>query len=177
MTPYSPRRQLLIAVALFALAFSFRAAYLFGTGKYRDKTNSELERAACTLARDGFLGNVFANDSGPSAHVVPLYACLLAGVHWCLGVKSLAAMVTQQLLAAGVTSLVIALLPWLARTTIERGCARLEWAALDWNTPALRFYDKLGAKRLSDWLIHRLDGSSLERVAFGPAETSGRAAG
>jgi GNAT superfamily N-acetyltransferase len=53
----------------------------------------------------------------------------------------------------------------LASTTVERGCARLEWAALDWNSPALAFYDGLGAKRLSDWEMLRLDGAALERVA------------
>ena len=59
----------------------------------------------------------------------------------------------------------LALLSWLARETISRGCARLEWAALDWNTPALNFYEKLGAKRLRDWDMHRLDGPLLTRVA------------
>jgi GNAT superfamily N-acetyltransferase len=58
-----------------------------------------------------------------------------------------------------------ALLSHLAGLTRDRGCARLEWAALDWNTPALRFYDKLGADRLHDWRVHRLDGAALERVA------------
>jgi GNAT superfamily N-acetyltransferase len=69
----------------------------------------------------------------------------------------------------------VALLSWLARTAVARGCARLEWAALDWNTPALRFYDKLGARRLSEWCMHRLDGALLARVAeaadFGPSAT------
>ena len=60
-----------------------------------------------------------------------------------------------------------ALLARLAAITVERGCTRLEWAALDWNTPALTFYEKLGAKRLHDWQMHRLDGAGLERVARG----------
>jgi GNAT superfamily N-acetyltransferase len=58
-----------------------------------------------------------------------------------------------------------ALLGHLADLTLARGCARLEWAALDWNTPALQFYDKLGATRLHEWRVHRLDGAALERVA------------
>jgi GNAT superfamily N-acetyltransferase len=58
-----------------------------------------------------------------------------------------------------------ALLSWLARETVSRGCARLEWAALDWNMPALRFYEKLGAERLTDWDMHRLEGAVLEWVA------------
>jgi GNAT superfamily N-acetyltransferase len=60
-----------------------------------------------------------------------------------------------------------ALLAHLAEITVERGCTRLEWAALDWNELALGFYDKLGARRLDDWILHRLDGASLARVAGG----------
>ena len=51
------------------------------------------------------------------------------------------------------------------RVTVERGCTRLEWNALDWNTPALDFYVKVGAQRLSAWELHRLDGEALERLA------------
>ena len=58
-----------------------------------------------------------------------------------------------------------ALLSKLARLTVERGCARLEWHALDWNTPALDFYVQLHAARLSEWELHRLDGEALRRVA------------
>jgi GNAT superfamily N-acetyltransferase len=58
-----------------------------------------------------------------------------------------------------------ALLAHIARIAVQRGCARLEWAALDWNTPALDFYAKLGAKRLNEWRMHRLNGHALERVA------------
>ena len=60
------------------------------------------------------------------------------------------------------------LLSRIAQLTVERGCRRLEWNALDWNTPALSFYEKLGAARLPEWELHRLDGESLERVAGGP---------
>lgn len=58
-----------------------------------------------------------------------------------------------------------ALLAALAAIALERGCARLEWAALDWNTPALDFYAKLNARQLSEWVMHRLDGAQLEAVA------------
>jgi GNAT superfamily N-acetyltransferase len=60
-----------------------------------------------------------------------------------------------------------ALLRHLAAATVERGCTRLEWAALTWNTPALDFYAKLGATRLEEWLMHRLDGAALDRVGRG----------
>src|SRR5579875_2097177 len=60
-----------------------------------------------------------------------------------------------------------------AAGSARRGCARLEWTALHWNEPALRFYRKLGARRLDDWVLHRLDGSALEAVA---GEAAGREA-
>jgi GNAT superfamily N-acetyltransferase len=58
-----------------------------------------------------------------------------------------------------------ALLAHLAQITVARGSARLEWAALDWNEPALNFYEKIGATRLDAWILHRLDGAELGRVA------------
>ena len=59
-----------------------------------------------------------------------------------------------------------------AKITVARGYARLEWAALDWNEPALNFYEKIGGLRLDDWVLHRLDGARLARVAgkSGPAD-------
>jgi GNAT superfamily N-acetyltransferase len=58
-----------------------------------------------------------------------------------------------------------ALLARLAEITLARGYTRLEWAALDWNAPALDFYVKLGAARLDEWKLHRLDRDALARVA------------
>ncbi|MGH2896987.1 MAG: GNAT family N-acetyltransferase, partial [Solirubrobacteraceae bacterium] len=57
----------------------------------------------------------------------------------------------------------------LAGLAMERGCPRLEWCALDWNELALGFYERLGAERMSEWELHRLQGDSLERVASGEA--------
>lgn len=58
-----------------------------------------------------------------------------------------------------------AVLAHLARIAVERECARLDWCALEWNQPALGFYDKLGATRLDEWLMLRLDGGGLRRLA------------
>ncbi len=55
----------------------------------------------------------------------------------------------------------------LAGIAAERGNARLEWVALDWNEPALKFYEKLGAMTLDDWLIHRLEADGIRRLAAG----------
>jgi len=54
-----------------------------------------------------------------------------------------------------------ALLVELARLAVERGCARLEWAVLDWNEPSIRFYKALGARPMDDWTVMRVDGTAL----------------
>ena len=61
----------------------------------------------------------------------------------------------------------------LAQLAMERGCARLEWHALDWNELALGFYARLGAERESEWELHRLAGEALRRVAAGEARGAG----
>jgi GNAT superfamily N-acetyltransferase len=58
-----------------------------------------------------------------------------------------------------------ALLVALARLAVERGCGRLEWAVLDWNTPSIEFYRSLGAVTMDEWSVYRLSGESLRRVA------------
>lgn len=63
------------------------------------------------------------------------------------------------------TGLGRALLQRLARIAVARGCARVEWSVLDWNTPALDFYRSLGAKPMNEWTVHRLDGAALAAFA------------
>jgi len=58
-----------------------------------------------------------------------------------------------------------ALLSHLAAVAVERGCARLEWAVLDWNEPAIGFYRSVGAAALEDWTTMRVSGSALARLA------------
>lgn len=58
-----------------------------------------------------------------------------------------------------------ALLAHLAHLAVERGCARLEWAVLDWNEPSIGFYRSLGAVPMDDWTVFRLAGGALERLA------------
>ena len=53
----------------------------------------------------------------------------------------------------------------LARTAVERRCARLEWAVLDWNEPSIGFYRSLGAVPLDDWTVFRLTGEALTLLA------------
>jgi len=56
-----------------------------------------------------------------------------------------------------------ALLVYLARVANARGCGRMEWAVLDWNEPAIAFYESLGARRLREWQLCRLTGPELEK--------------
>jgi len=58
-----------------------------------------------------------------------------------------------------------ALLAGLAARARERNCARFEWAVLDWNESAVRFYESLGARVLPDWRICRMTGDALDDLA------------
>ena len=62
-----------------------------------------------------------------------------------------------------------ALLSELARLAVERGCGRLEWSVLDWNTPSIAFYRALGAIPMEEWTTHRLTGESLRALAAAAA--------
>jgi len=57
-----------------------------------------------------------------------------------------------------------ALLQNLAHICVERGYRRLEWSVLDWNTPAIRFYESLGSVPRDGWTVHRLDGDALDSL-------------
>ena len=58
-----------------------------------------------------------------------------------------------------------ALMAYLARLCLDRGYARLEWSVLDWNTPSIDFYSRLGATGMSEWNLNRLTGEALTRLA------------
>lgn len=58
-----------------------------------------------------------------------------------------------------------AILKKLAQITVQRGCGRLEWCCLDWNTPSINFYESLKAKPLSEWMIFRVTGDTLSELA------------
>ncbi|MFH0875151.1 MAG: GNAT family N-acetyltransferase [archaeon] len=58
-----------------------------------------------------------------------------------------------------------ALLMHLAKIAKKRGCGRFEWACLDWNTPSIEFYKKLGAKPMTEWTVYRVTGDNLKKLA------------
>jgi GNAT superfamily N-acetyltransferase len=57
------------------------------------------------------------------------------------------------------------LLSYLADIALSRGCGRMEWSVLNWNEPAIAFYQKLGAEALADWTVYRLSGDPLTKLA------------
>ena len=61
----------------------------------------------------------------------------------------------------------LALFRACAAETVARGCARMEWVVLDWNEPAIKFYERLGAEYESQWHIYGLGAEALSRLAGG----------
>ncbi len=57
------------------------------------------------------------------------------------------------------------MLAHIAALAKERNCGRFEWSVLDWNSPAIRTYEKLGATPMKEWILYRLGGEALERLA------------
>ncbi|NOU50422.1 GNAT family N-acetyltransferase [Pseudoalteromonas sp. JBTF-M23] len=58
-----------------------------------------------------------------------------------------------------------AIMQYLAQLALEKDCGRFEWVVLDWNKPAIDFYDSIGAKPQSEWIIYRLSGDELRLFA------------
>jgi GNAT superfamily N-acetyltransferase len=66
-----------------------------------------------------------------------------------------------------------ALLKRVAAVAVEKGCARLKWQVLDWNTPAIDFYAAMGAEFMDEWRNVRVSGDALVRLAgHGPSQDS-----
>jgi len=57
------------------------------------------------------------------------------------------------------------LLKYLAQIALEKGCGRFEWSVLDWNKPAIDFYESIGARAQEEWVRYRLEGQSLNSFA------------
>ena len=58
-----------------------------------------------------------------------------------------------------------ALLKYLAKIALSKNCGRFEWSVLDWNEPAIQFYQSIGANSLDEWVGYRLTGKALEDFA------------
>jgi GNAT superfamily N-acetyltransferase len=70
----------------------------------------------------------------------------------------------------------LALMEALAKEAVAHDCLRFVWQVLDWNEPAIGFYESLGAKVVREWLTVRLEGDALPRLARGRPSGSGAAA-
>ncbi len=60
-----------------------------------------------------------------------------------------------------------ALLRYLGKLALDRGCGRFEWSVLDWNTPAIEFYQRMGAEIKPEWQLCRLTGDALQTFGQG----------
>ena len=58
-----------------------------------------------------------------------------------------------------------ALLKYLAKIAVSKNCSRFEWGVLDWNQPAMDFYDAMGAKPQKEWINYRLSDAALKKFA------------
>lgn len=68
-----------------------------------------------------------------------------------------------------------ALFAYLAAQAVREECGRLEWSVLDWNTPAIDFYDSLGAVPMKEWITQRVTGDALKALASGYTSEGGAA--
>lgn len=57
------------------------------------------------------------------------------------------------------------MLKYLAQVAVAKGCGRFEWNVLDWNEPAIRFYESIGARPQNEWIGYRLSGQALLDLA------------
>ena len=60
------------------------------------------------------------------------------------------------------------LLQHLAAKALAEGCGRVEWWVLNWNEPAIGFYERIGAKKMDEWTVYRLEGDALQKLAREP---------
>lgn len=112
----STKRLLYLALCVFVV--TSRMAYVAYDQTFTNVFGgAEIERAAASLARDGSIGSVYSDRSGPSAHVVPLYPLLLGAVYWLFGWNTETGRIVQELLSSAATAAGIAMLPTVARAT------------------------------------------------------------
>ncbi|HEX2548894.1 MAG TPA: GNAT family N-acetyltransferase, partial [Gammaproteobacteria bacterium] len=60
------------------------------------------------------------------------------------------------------------MLQHVAKIAVDKNCGRLEWSVLDWNTPAINFYQRMGAKAMDEWTVNRVTGPALNQLANEP---------
>ena len=131
----------------------------------------EREPDAVRATEQSLTESLFAQDAQVHAYVAELDEDIVGIAIWFLNYSTWTGrpgLYLEDLFVADAargTGAGKALFQALAREAQARGCARIDWAVLDWNTPAMDFYRALGARPQSGWQPWRLDGDALARMA------------
>lgn len=138
----------------------------------------EKARSECHIGPEQLLTALFGPDPALFGHVAEVDGAVVGCALWFLNFSTwegahgiyLEDLYVQP--AHRGSGLGKALLTTLAAICAERGYARLEWAVLDWNAPAIGFYRRLGAVGQDEWTTYRINGEALARLAASPPSTS-----
>jgi GNAT superfamily N-acetyltransferase len=131
----------------------------------------EREPDAVKATEDTLMHSLFGDDAHVFAHVVELDGEVVGTAVWFLNYSTWTGrpgIYLEDLFvseAARGTGAGKALFKALAEEAVERGCARIDWAVLDWNTSAMDFYRAIGGRPQSGWQPWRIDGAALEALA------------
>lgn len=133
----------------------------------------EKEPDAVVTDQDGIAASLFGQGAPARALIAELdgepvgYAVWFASYSTWLGRNGLYLedlYVTPEMRGRGVGK---AILRQLAALAVAQGCGRMEWSVLDWNAPAIAFYESVGARPQSEWTVFRLTGDALSTFAAG----------
>ena len=133
----------------------------------------EKEPDAVVTDQDGITASLFGQGATAKALIAELdaepvgYAVWFASYSTWLGRNGLYLedlYVTPEMRGRGVGK---AILRQLAALAVAQGCGRMEWSVLDWNAPAIAFYESVGARPQSEWTVFRLTGDALSTFAAG----------
>ena len=133
----------------------------------------EKEPDAVVTDQDGITASLFGQGATARALIAELdaepvgYAVWFASYSTWLGRNGLYLedlYVTPEMRGRGVGK---AILRQLAALAVAQGCGRMEWSVLDWNAPAIAFYESVGARPQSEWTVFRLTGDALSTFAAG----------
>lgn|GEM_PF-1864702 len=108
------KRLVWILIGIGLLAFVLRLLYIIKSQEYLNMNADEMQRAAISLAKNGYIGDIFVGSPGKSAHVAPMYAAILGCIYYIFGWNTVAGRFAQDVSAAIITSIGIGLLPLIA---------------------------------------------------------------
>jgi GNAT superfamily N-acetyltransferase len=131
----------------------------------------EREPDAVHATEQSLMETLFADNAQVHAHVAELEGEVVGIAVWFLNYSTWTGrpglyledlFVTDEARGTGAGK---ALFQALAREALARGCARIDWAVLDWNSPAMDFYRAIGGRAQSGWQPWRMDGPALAKMA------------